>query len=111
MNYFQEAKAHFIACHQHPINQALHHLVNLMAIAALVTLPFNWQISLFLVVLCQVIAHSGHVFIEKNRPATVKYPGITILASLSWSLDHWFGLRQALNSASREEGERMKENG
>jgi hypothetical protein len=108
LNYFQEAKAHFIVCHQHPVNQALHHLVNLMAIAALISLPFDWRMSVFLVVFCQIIAHSGHVFIEKNRPATVKYPGMSILASLSWSFDHWFGLRP-VEKESREEG--MKDEG
>jgi len=37
LNYFHEAKAHFVASHQHPINQMLHHLTNLLAIAAVVS--------------------------------------------------------------------------
>jgi hypothetical protein len=38
LSYFQEAKAHFVASHQNPINQALHHLTNMLAIAAVVLL-------------------------------------------------------------------------
>lgn len=97
VSYFQEAKAHFIASHQNPVNQALHHLTNLLAIAAVIFLFIDWRITLVCLVFTQVFALGGHAFFEKNEPAFVKYPGITILASLSWSLDHWFGLRQILN--------------
>lgn len=96
MSYFQEAKAHFVACHQHPINQALHHLTNTLAIVAVVLLFYDWRLTLACLVLTQIFALGGHFVFEKNQPAAVKYPGITILASLSWSLDHWFGLRQIL---------------
>jgi hypothetical protein len=94
MSYFQEAKAHFVASHQNPINQALHHLTNALAIAAIVYLFYDWRITLICLVLTQIFALGGHAFFEKNEPAFVKYPGITILASLSWSFEHWFGLRQ-----------------
>lgn len=96
LSYFQEAKAHFVASHRNPINQALHHLTNLLAIAAVVLLFFDWRLTLICLVLTQVFALGGHAVFEKNEPAFVKYPGITILASLSWSFDHWFGLRQIL---------------
>ncbi len=103
MSYFQEAKAHFVAAHQNPINQALHHLTNLLAIAAVIFLLIDWRITLICLVLTQVFAIGGHIFFEKNEPAFVKYPGgITILASLSWSLDHWFGLRQAFAYFKRQ---------
>ena len=94
MNYFHKAKAHFIASHQHPINQILHHITNVLAIAAVVLLFYDWRLTLLCLVLTQVFALSGHAFFEKNEPAFKKYPGITILASLSWSFDNWFGLRQ-----------------
>lgn len=94
MSYFQEAKAHFVASHQNPINQVLHHITNLLAIAAVVLLFYDWRWTLVCLVLTQVFALGGHAFFEKNEPAFVKYPGITILASLSWSLEKGFGLRQ-----------------
>lgn len=96
LNYFKAAKAHFVACHQHPINQAFHHVTNALAIIAVVYLFYDWRISVLLVIVTQVLAMSGHFIFEKNVPAAVKYPGITILASLSWSFDHWFGLKQIL---------------
>lgn len=94
MSYFQDAKAHFVQSHQNPINQALHHLTNILAIAAVISLFYDWRVTFFCLVLTQVFALGGHAFFEKNEPAFVKYPGITILASLSWSFEHWFGIRQ-----------------
>ncbi|MBC7971501.1 MAG: DUF962 domain-containing protein [Verrucomicrobia bacterium] len=101
MSYFQDAKAHFVASHQNPINQALHHLTNLLAIAAVVFLFFDWRLTLLCLVLTQVFALGGHAVFEKNEPAFVKYPGITILAAMSWSFERWFGLRQVLAFFSR----------
>lgn len=94
LSYFHQAKVHFVACHQNPINQILHHITNVLAIAAVVLLFYDWRWTLICLVLTQVFALGGHAFFEKNQPAAIKYPGITILASLSWSFDHWFGLRQ-----------------
>lgn len=94
MSYFHDAKAHFVASHQHPINQVLHHLTNLLAIAAVVLLFYDWRLTLVCLVLTQVFALGGHAFFEKNEPAFVKYPGITILASMLWSFENWFGLRK-----------------
>lgn len=94
LSYYQEAKAHFVASHQHPINQLLHHITNALAIAAVVLLFYDWRLTLGCLVLTQVFALGGHALFEKNQPAAIKYPGITILASLSWSFENWFGLRQ-----------------
>jgi hypothetical protein len=105
VNYFQKAKVHFIASHQHPINQILHHITNVLAIAALVLLFSNWRLTLLCLVLTQVFALSGHAFFEKNEPAFRQYPGITILASLSWSFDNWFGLRQLWAYVNRQRTE------
>jgi len=101
VSYFRDAKAHFVASHQNPINQALHHLTNLLAIAAVVFLFFDWRLTLLCLVLTQVFALGGHAVFEKNEPAFVKYPGITILAAMSWSFERWFGLRQVLAFFSR----------
>lgn len=92
--YYQEAKDHFVASHQNPINQGLHHLTNALAIAAVILLFYDWRLTLLCLILTQVFALGGHAVFEKNQPAFVQYPGITILASLSWSFERWFGLRQ-----------------
>jgi hypothetical protein len=94
LSYYQDAKAHFVASHQHPINQVLHHGSNLLAIVSIIFLFYDWRLTLLCLVLTQVFALGGHFVFEKNQPAAVKYPGITILASLSWSFERWFGLRQ-----------------
>ncbi|HEY9616994.1 MAG TPA: Mpo1-like protein [Microcoleaceae cyanobacterium] len=99
MSYFQEAKAHFVASHQHPINQMLHHLTNILAISAVILLFFDWRLTLLCLVLTQVFAIGGHIVFEKNEPAFVKYRnGIMILASMSWSFERWFGLRPLLTN-------------
>lgn len=99
MSYFQEAKAHFVASHQHPINQVLHHLTNILAIAAVILLFVDWRWTLLCLVLTQVFAIGGHIVFEKNEPAFVKYrSGIMILASMSWSFERWFGLRPLLTN-------------
>lgn len=97
MNYWREAKAHFVASHQHPINQFLHHLTNGLAIAAFVLLFYDWRLTLVCLVLTQVFALGGHAVFEKNEPAFVKYStGIMIPVSMHWSFENWFGLRQWL---------------
>jgi hypothetical protein len=102
LSYFQEAKAHFVASHQHPINQILHHLTNILAIAAVVSLFYDWRWTLVCLVLTQVFALGGHAFFEKNDPAFVKYPGITILVSILWSFENLFGLRQVWTYFKRQ---------
>lgn len=94
MSYFRDAKAHFEASHQHPVNIALHHFANVLAIAAIILLFYDWRWTVFCLVLTQVFALGGHAFIEKNQPAAVRYPGVTILASLTWSFENLFGIRQ-----------------
>lgn len=97
LSNFNEVKAYFVACHQHPINQALHHLTNALAFVAIALLFYDWRLTLACILLTQVLAWGGHFLFEKNKPAAFKNPGITnILASISWSFDHWFGLRQIL---------------
>ncbi len=102
MNHYQEAKQHFIACHQHPINRGLHHLVNVIAIVGIVYLLFDWRVSVVCLILTQVLAIGGHLLFEKNKPAFLKYPGIVIIASMVWSFENWFGLKSLLKPQSTE---------
>jgi hypothetical protein len=98
LSYFRTAKAHFIASHQNPINQFLHHLTNVLAIAAVVFLFYDWRLTIVCLVLTQVFALGGHAWFEKNKPAFVNYPtGIMIPVSMMWSIENLFGLRQIWN--------------
>ncbi|MEB3293392.1 MAG: Mpo1-like protein [Synechococcales bacterium] len=97
MDYFHAAKRHFLACHQHPLNQAIHHFTNLLAFLAIALLFYDWRISLILLIVPQPIVWMGHAVFEKNQPAFVKFPGITIAVSLLWSIEHLFGLRDLWN--------------
>lgn len=101
MSVFQDAKQHFIASHQHPINQVLHHITNILAISAVVFLWIDWRVSVVFLVVSQIFAWGGHAVFEKNHPAFFKYPGITILASFAWSFENWFGLRKVLTNGDR----------
>ncbi len=93
--YFHEAKAHFIASHQHPINVMLHHLTVVIGITGLFLLFYDWRLSAICLFLTLTVPVSGHLIWEKNEPAFKKYPsGIMILASLSWSFENWLGFRQ-----------------
>lgn len=93
--YYQEAKVHFIATHQHPVNIALHHASNFLVFAAIPLLFVNWVVSAVFIALTQILTIGGHLFFEKNKPAFVGYNNfVIIVSSLSWSLDNWFGLRQ-----------------
>jgi hypothetical protein len=94
-SYFQEAKAYFISSHQHPVNVMLHHLTVLIGISGVFLLLYDWRLSGICLFLVMTLPVSGHLIWEKNEPAFKKYPsGIMILASLSWSFENWFGLRQ-----------------
>lgn len=88
MNYCPKVKAHLIASHQHPINQILHHITHVLAIAAVVLLFYDWRLTLLCLVLIQVFALSSHALFEKKEPAFRQYPGITILTELSGSFDN-----------------------
>lgn len=102
MSYFQEAKTYFIASHQNPINQALHHIVNILVFVGIGYLFIDWRVALLCGVLTQVLAIGGHIVFEKNEPAFKQYPGIVIIVSMIWSFENWFGLRQLLQQTRQE---------
>jgi len=102
LSYFQQAKAHFLASHQNPINQALHHIVNILVFVGIGYLFIDWRIALLCGVLTQVLAIGGHIVFEKNEPAFKQYPGIVILVSMFWSFENWFGLRQLFQQSKQQ---------
>jgi len=52
----------------------LHHLTNLLAIAAVVLLFNDWRLTLVCLVLTKFCLRRARI-LEKNEPAFVKYPG------------------------------------
>ncbi|WP_246140348.1 Mpo1-like protein [Euhalothece natronophila] len=102
LTYFQQAKESFIAGHQHPINQALHHMANLLVFIGIGLLFVDWRLTLICGILTQIFAIGGHILFEKNEPAFKQYPGIVILVSISWSLGNWFGLRQLFQQTKQQ---------
>ncbi len=96
MSLYNQAKQHFIASHQHPVNQGLHHIVNILAIVGIIYILFVIRVRVVCLILTQVLPIGGHWLFEKNKPAFTKYPGIVILVSLMWSFDRWFGFRDLM---------------
>jgi hypothetical protein len=73
---FQEFWPFYLAEHSHPLNRRIHFvgtlLVHLVLLAALFSSQWKWL--WLLPVLGYGFAWFGHFFIQKNRPATFKYP-------------------------------------
>jgi hypothetical protein len=73
---FEEFWPFYLGEHRHPVNRALHYAGTTMAVgtvaAAAITLNPAWLL------LTPVVGYGpawvGHFFIEKNRPASFKYP-------------------------------------
>jgi len=76
LSSFEEFWPYYVAQHAHPANRALHFIgtsLALATVAAVVTL--GTPVWLLLVPLAGYgPAWIGHFFVERNRPATFKYP-------------------------------------
>jgi hypothetical protein len=78
---FQEFYPFYLTEHVNPVSRRLHvigtTLVVLCLIAAVVTL--NWQFLIAAPLIGYGFAWVGHFFFEKNKPATFKYPGFSLM--------------------------------
>ncbi len=76
LSSFEEFWPYYVAQHTHPANRALHFIgtsLTLATVAAVATL--GTPVWLLLVPVAGYgPAWIGHFFVEKNRPATFKYP-------------------------------------
>ncbi len=81
---FEEFWPFYVGEHRHPLNRALHYAGTSMALgtvaAAAVTLNPSWL--LLTPVVGYAPAWIGHFLLEKNRPASWKYPVYSLRADL-----------------------------
>ncbi len=66
----------YLAEHRHPLNRRLHLLgtgLGFALLAAAIGLA-DWRLGVLAVLAGYGCAWAGHVFIERNRPATFRYP-------------------------------------
>ena len=84
---FSEFWPFYLGEHRHPVNRALHYLGTGSAYTLLAWIAWHDRWSLF--PLCLVVGYGpawiGHFFIEKNRPATFKYPFYSFAAD--WKMN------------------------
>jgi hypothetical protein len=73
---FREFWPYYVGEHSHPLNRALHFIGSSLVLATLATAIVTQRAWLFalLPVIGYGFAWVGHFFVEKNRPATFKYP-------------------------------------
>jgi hypothetical protein len=78
---FREFYPFYLTEHVNPTSRRLHvvgtTLVVMCLIAALATL--NWSFLIAAPVIGYGFAWVGHFFFEKNKPATFKYPGFSLM--------------------------------
>ncbi|MCU0823586.1 MAG: DUF962 domain-containing protein [Leptospira sp.] len=62
--------------HSHPVNRALHFIGTSLALGCILSFfaTFKFYILVLALVSGYFFAWIGHFFIQKNRPATFKYP-------------------------------------
>ena len=86
---FAEFWPYYVREHGHPVNRALHFAgstLGLVCMIATLVMGNFWFIPLGLVI-GYGFAWTGHFFIERNRPATFKYPLWSFRADWKmWSL-------------------------
>lgn len=73
---FDEFYPFYLKEHSHPLCRALHYIGSLLVLATLFYSLFSGRYKLLwlLPIIGYGFAWIGHFFIEKNRPATFKYP-------------------------------------
>jgi hypothetical protein len=96
LSSFEEFWPYYVAQHAHPANQALHFIgtslaLAVVAAAATVGTP---QWLLLAPVAGYGLAWVGHLFVERNRPTTVKHP--------AWSLRGGFRMYRLMWMAQME---------
>ncbi|MEP7340211.1 MAG: DUF962 domain-containing protein [Acidobacteriota bacterium] len=86
---FAEFWPYYVREHAHPVNRALHFVGNTLGLVCLVETMVTgdfWFIPLGLVI-GYGFAWTGHFLIERNRPATFKYPTWSFCADWKmWAL-------------------------
>ncbi len=74
----------YLSQHSHPANRALH-IIGTAAGAALMAAgiaTLDWRLILASVITGYAFAWAGHLFVERNRPATFTYPLWSLVSDL-----------------------------
>jgi hypothetical protein len=99
---FAEFWPYYVAQHLHPVNRALHFLGTSLAIACLASTGASpWALPLAPLA-GYGLAWAGHVFFERNRPATFTYPLWSLRGDLKMYLLMWAGRMDEEISRARE---------
>lgn len=97
---FSDFYPFYLREHSHPVNRALHVLGSSLSLLVLLFGAFTGRYYLILVafIMGYAFAWVGHFFIEKNKPATFKYPFYSFAAD--WVM--WFEVltgKKSLNAS------------
>ena len=73
---FNEFYEFYLSEHSEPLNRRFHFTGSLLVLIVLIYIIFsqNWIALILLPIIGYGFAWVGHFFIEKNKPATFKYP-------------------------------------
>lgn len=76
MKNFSEFWPFYVREHRHPVNRQLHFTGTMLAITCVAwgTAAFDWRCFLLAPIFGYSLAWLGHFAIQKNKPATFKYP-------------------------------------
>ena len=80
-NDFSEFYPRYLDEHKNPLNRRLHFFGTLLVILVVfyVIITQNWLALILAPILGYGLAWIGHIFVEKNKPATFKYPLFSLM--------------------------------
>ena len=78
---FRDFYPFYLTEHVNPISRRLHVIGTTLVILSLVVaiVARDWRFALATPIIGYGFAWVGHFFFEKNRPATFKYPGFSLM--------------------------------
>jgi hypothetical protein len=78
---FRDFYPFYLTEHANPVSRRLHVAGTTLVILALVAaaVAADWRLAVAAPVIGYGFAWVGHFFFEKNRPATFKYPGFSLM--------------------------------
>ncbi|MBX9769379.1 MAG: DUF962 domain-containing protein [Bdellovibrionales bacterium] len=106
---FDEFWLFYLGEHRKPVTRAIHFVGTSLGICSAPAAVFfgEWQIFLVGIILVYCVLFSSHFLFEKNRPATFRYPLLSIAADLKmWWLILTGRIQTQLDRINRPQGER-----
>ena len=89
----EEFWPYYVREHQHPLTRQLHFIgnTNLFLWLGLASLKRSPGLVIFAIVSSYAFAWIGHFFVEKNMPATFKYPVLSAICDMIMYGKMWRG--------------------